>query len=56
MAQSSVPKCSAWLALLKSGVDPVVIGLAMGLVAYAGPAEREELEQEWLEAAEQLEQ
>ncbi|MEP6953600.1 MAG: Na+/H+ antiporter NhaA [Solirubrobacteraceae bacterium] len=34
----------AWLALLKAGIDPVVIGLAMGLVAYAGPAGREDLE------------
>ncbi|MGZ6706036.1 MAG: Na+/H+ antiporter NhaA [Solirubrobacteraceae bacterium] len=34
----------AWAALLKSGVDPVVIGLAMGLVAYAAPAGREDLE------------
>ena len=34
----------AWLALSKAGIDPVVIGLAMGLVAYAGPAGREDLE------------
>jgi Na+/H+ antiporter NhaA len=34
----------AWVALLKSGVDPVVIGLAMGLVAYAVPAARSDLE------------
>ena len=35
---------AAWVALLKSGVDPVVIGLAMGLIAYAGPAARSDLE------------
>jgi Na+/H+ antiporter NhaA len=34
----------AWAALLKSGVDPVVIGLAMGLLTYAYPAAREDLE------------
>jgi Na+/H+ antiporter NhaA len=34
----------AWVALLKSGVDPVVIGLAMGLLTYAAPAAREDLE------------
>src|SRR5918911_3547597 len=35
----------AWVALLKSGVEPVVIGLAMGVLAYAYPAERSSLEQ-----------
>ncbi|MGI5136560.1 MULTISPECIES: Na+/H+ antiporter NhaA [unclassified Streptomyces] len=34
----------AWVALLESGVDPVVIGLAMGLLTYAYPAARTELE------------
>ncbi|MFS8199792.1 Na+/H+ antiporter NhaA [Streptomyces sp. CWNU-52B] len=34
-----------WVALLKSGVDPVVTGLAMGLLIYARPAERHDLEQ-----------
>ncbi|MFC3572328.1 Na+/H+ antiporter NhaA [Streptomyces yaanensis] len=34
----------AWAALLKSGVDPVVIGLAMGLLTYAYPATRSDLE------------
>ncbi|MFJ2260900.1 Na+/H+ antiporter NhaA [Streptomyces sp. NPDC087844] len=34
-----------WVALLKSGVDPVVTGLAMGLLTYARPAERGDLEQ-----------
>ncbi|WP_280888546.1 Na+/H+ antiporter NhaA [Streptomyces sp. LBL] len=33
-----------WVALLKSGVDPVVTGLAMGLLTYARPAERRDLE------------
>jgi Na+/H+ antiporter NhaA len=33
-----------WVALLKSGVEPVVVGLAMGLLAYAYPAARSELE------------
>jgi Na+/H+ antiporter NhaA len=35
---------AAWAALLESGVDPVVIGLAMGLVAYAAPPARADLE------------
>jgi Na+/H+ antiporter NhaA len=35
---------TAWVALLESGVDPVVIGLAMGLLTYASPAAREDLE------------
>jgi Na+/H+ antiporter NhaA len=34
----------AWIALLESGVEPVVIGLAMGLVVYAYSAERSSLE------------
>src|SRR6476469_4375971 len=34
----------AWVGLLKSGVDPVVIGLAMGVLAYAFPAARPTLE------------
>ena len=34
----------AWVGLLKSGVEPVVIGLAMGLLTYAIPAERSSLE------------
>jgi Na+/H+ antiporter NhaA len=33
-----------WVALLESGVEPVVVGLAMGLLAYAYPAARSELE------------
>lgn len=35
---------AAWLALLESGVDPLVIGLAVGLYAYAAPAGRDDLE------------
>ncbi|AKJ15721.1 sodium:proton antiporter [Streptomyces incarnatus] len=34
----------AWIALLESGVDPVVIGLALGLLTYAYPASRADLE------------
>jgi Na+/H+ antiporter NhaA len=34
----------AWVALLESGVDPVVIGLALGLLTYAYPASRADLE------------
>jgi Na+/H+ antiporter NhaA len=34
----------AWVGLLKSGVEPVVIGLAMGLLTYAIPAQRTSLE------------
>jgi Na+/H+ antiporter NhaA len=35
---------AAWVALLKSGVEPVVTGLALGLLAYAFPAARSSLE------------
>jgi Na+/H+ antiporter NhaA len=35
---------AAWVGLLKSGVDPVVIGLVMGLLAYAYPTPRSSLE------------
>ncbi|MBV8990350.1 MAG: Na+/H+ antiporter NhaA [Solirubrobacterales bacterium] len=35
---------TAWVAFLKSGVDPVVVGLAMGLLAIAYPAARADLE------------
>jgi Na+/H+ antiporter NhaA len=34
----------AWVGLFESGVDPIVIGLAMGLLTYASPVEREHLE------------
>ncbi|MGW4642097.1 Na+/H+ antiporter NhaA [Sphaerisporangium sp. NPDC004334] len=35
---------AAWAALQASGVEPVVIGLAMGLLTYASPATRGDLE------------
>jgi Na+/H+ antiporter NhaA len=35
---------AAWVGLLKSGVEPVVVGLAMGLLAYAFPTPRSDLE------------
>jgi Na+/H+ antiporter NhaA len=35
---------AAWVALSKSGVDPIVIGLAMGLLTFAAPAARSDLE------------
>jgi Na+/H+ antiporter NhaA len=35
---------AAWVGLLKSGVEPVVLGLALGLLAYAYPAPRSNLE------------
>jgi Na+/H+ antiporter NhaA len=34
----------AWVALLESGIEPVVIGLALGLLTYAFPAPRSNLE------------
>jgi Na+/H+ antiporter NhaA len=34
----------AWVGLLKSGVEPVVVGLVMGLLVYAYPASRSNLE------------
>lgn len=34
----------AWVAFEKSGVEPVVVGLAMGLLTYAYPAARGDLE------------
>jgi Na+/H+ antiporter NhaA len=34
----------AWVAILKSGVDPVVVGVLMGLTAVAYPAVRADLE------------
>jgi protein-disulfide isomerase len=35
---------AAWVALFFSGVDPVVVGLAMGMLTYAYPASRSDLE------------
>jgi Na+/H+ antiporter NhaA len=36
---------ATWVALEESGIDPIVIGLAMGLLTYARPAERSDLDQ-----------
>ncbi len=36
---------AAWVAFFKSGVDPVVVGLVLGLLALAYPAARRDLEQ-----------
>jgi Na+/H+ antiporter NhaA len=36
---------AAWIAVYSSGVDPVVVGLVLGLLAYANPASRDDLEQ-----------
>ena len=35
---------AAWIAFFESGVDPVVVGLVMGLLALAHPAARSDLE------------
>ena len=35
---------AAWAAVLKSGIDPVVVGLVMGLLTFAYPAARTDLE------------
>jgi Na+/H+ antiporter NhaA len=35
---------AVWVALFKSGVDPVVVGLAMGVLTFAYPAARSDLE------------
>ena len=35
---------AAWIAFFESGVDPVVVGLVMGLLAFAYPAARGDLE------------
>jgi Na+/H+ antiporter NhaA len=35
---------ATWIALSRSGVDPIVVGLAMGLLTYAAPATRGDLE------------
>ena len=34
----------SWVAVLESGVDPIVVGLGAGLIAYAAPAARTDLE------------
>lgn len=35
---------AVWIAMRASGIDPVIVGLAMGLLTYAYPATREDLE------------
>jgi Na+/H+ antiporter NhaA len=35
---------ATWIAVSRSGVDPIVVGLAMGLLTYAAPATRSDLE------------
>jgi Na+/H+ antiporter NhaA len=35
---------AAWVAIFKSGVDPVLVGLLLGLMTYARPAARSDLE------------
>jgi len=40
----ALPAVVAWWALLESGVDPVVTGLAVGMLTYAYPAARDDLE------------
>ena len=35
---------ACWFALLESGIDPIVLGLAMGMITFAYPAPRERLE------------
>ncbi len=36
---------AAWVAVYQSGLDPITVGLVMGLLAYARPAARSDLEQ-----------
>ena len=36
---------AVWVALLKSGVDPIVVGLGLGLLTYAYPSTRSALQQ-----------
>jgi Na+/H+ antiporter NhaA len=35
---------ACWIAMLDSGIDPLVVGLALGLITYAYPAGRDDLE------------
>ena len=35
---------AVWVAVLKSGVDPIVVGLVFGLITFAYPSSRSELE------------
>jgi Na+/H+ antiporter NhaA len=36
---------ATWVAIFKSGVDPIVVGLVAGLITYAAPPARTDLEQ-----------
>jgi Na+/H+ antiporter NhaA len=38
---------AAWIAFFKSGIDPLVVGLVIGLLALAYPAARSDLDQAW---------
>jgi Na+/H+ antiporter NhaA len=40
----AVLAAAAWVALRRAGVEPIVVGLAMGLITYAAPTERGDLE------------
>jgi Na+/H+ antiporter NhaA len=35
---------ATWIAMHSSGIDPIIVGLALGLLTYAYPASREDLE------------
>jgi Na+/H+ antiporter NhaA len=35
---------AAWVAMFESGVEPIVVGLALGLLTYASPAARDDLQ------------
>ena len=35
---------AAWVAMFESGVEPIVVGLLMGLLTYASPAARDDLQ------------
>ena len=35
---------AAWIAMMNSGIDPIVVGLVMGLMTYASPSARVDLE------------
>lgn len=45
-----------WIAMFKSGIDPIVVGLAIGLVTSAYPPSRDDLERATREAREFREQ
>jgi Na+/H+ antiporter NhaA len=35
---------AAWVAMFKSGIEPIVVGLILGLLTYASPAARDDLQ------------